>query len=163
MRLSSRNATALLVTVGLVGGVFSIQASAQSTVSGVYTGAGKPAALTQVTAHTGNPESGKPVTDLVFSTKDQAGDPKAAFDALFNKFGDAIVVKIFADGQVYRADLVHSALDTPGGSMQVFGVIKMQDFKMADGVISGHLTSGGPREFRDQKWEVDLIFQAKSP
>jgi hypothetical protein len=54
----------------------------------------KPAALTQVTAHKGDPESGKPVTVLVFTTKDQAGDPKAAFNALFGKFGDALVAKV---------------------------------------------------------------------
>lgn len=138
-------------------------ASAEGTVSGVYTGNGKAAALTQVTAHKGDPEFGKPVTVLVFTTKDQAGDPKAAFNALFNKYGDAIVAKVFAEGDVYSVDLVHSSLDAPGGSIQVFGVFKMKDFKAAGGEVSGQLTSGGVRNSRDQKWEVELTFKTKAP
>jgi hypothetical protein len=139
-------------------------ALAQSTVSGVYSGNGKPAKLTQVTAHKGEPQSGQPVTVLVFSSKDQGGDPKADFNALFGKFGDAVVVRIFADGKVYSGDLVHAALDTPGGSAQVFGILKIEDFKAAGGEISGHLTSGGERELHgDQKWEVNLTFTAKAP
>jgi hypothetical protein len=123
-------------------------AFAQSKVSGLFKGNDKPATLTQVTAHKGE-ESGKPVTILVFSSKDQAGSPKADFDALFGKFGDALVVKVFADGQVYSGDIVHSNLDAPGGSIQTFGVLKISDYKLADGKISGHLTSNGPHEFHD--------------
>ena len=142
---------------------FSGSALAQSKVSGVYKGNGTPAALTQVVAYKGEPESGKPVTDLVFSAKNQAGSSKPAFDALFGKFGDALVVKIYPDGNIYSLDLVHSKLDSPGGSIQVFGVLKMTDFKVADGKISGHLTSGGPAKVRDQTWEVDLTFETKAP
>jgi hypothetical protein len=58
---------------------------------------------------------------------------------------------------------VHSKLDSPGGSIQVFGVLKMADFKMADGKISGHVTSGGASKVRDQTWEVDLTFETKAP
>src|SRR5215472_10942967 len=114
-------------------------ALAQSKVSGNFKGNDKPATLTQVTAHKGE-QSGKPVTILVFSSKDQAGDAKPDFDALFGKLGDALVVKVFADGQVYSGDIVHSNLDAPGGSIQTFGVLKIPDFKLADGKISGHMT-----------------------
>jgi hypothetical protein len=103
------------------------------------------------------------VTVLVFTTKDQDGDPKAAFDALFAKFGDALVVKTFLDGKVLSVDLVDSNLDAPGGSITVFDVLTMQDFKMTGGEISGHLSSGGPQEVRGQTWEVDLTFQTKAP
>jgi hypothetical protein len=133
-------------------------ASAQGKVSGIFKGNDKPATLTQVTAHRGE-ESGKPVTILVFSSKDQAGDPKPDFDALFGKLGDALVVKVFADGQVYSGDIVHSNLDAPGGSIQTFGVLKLSDFKQGDGKISGHLISNGPHEFHGLKWEVDLTFE----
>jgi hypothetical protein len=142
----------------LPGGAF-----AQSKFSGVYKGNGAPAALTQVVAYKGEPDSGKPVTVLIFSAKSQAGSSKPAFDALFNKFGDALVVKIDPEGKVLSLDLVHSKLESPGGSIQVFGVLKMADFKMADGKISGHLTSGGVAKVRDQTWEVDLTFETKSP
>jgi hypothetical protein len=152
-------ATAILAVVLLLpGGVF-----AQSKRSGVYKGNGTPAALTQVVAYKGEPESGKPVTVLVFSTKSQAGSAKPPFDALFGKFGDALVVKIDPDGKVLSLDLMHAKLESPGGSIQVFGVLKMTDFKMADGNISGHLTSGGPSKVRDQTWEVDLTFATKAP
>jgi hypothetical protein len=164
MRLMRPRVTAALAAAVLTFVVLlSAGASAQSTVSGVYKGNGKPAALTQVTAHKGDPESGKPVTVLVFTTKDQAGDPKAGFNALFGKFGDALIVKIFPDGKIFSGDLVHSSLESPGGSIQVFGVLTMKDFTMTGGEISGHLSSGGQRDVRDQNWEVDLTFKTKAP
>ena len=138
-------------------------ASAQSKLTGVYKGNDKPAALTQVVAYKGDPESGKPVTVLVFSAKSQTGSTKPPFDALFGKFGDALVVKLDPDGKVISLDLIHSKLESPGGSIQVFGVLKMTDFKMADGKISGHISSGGPSKVRDQTWEVDLTFETKAP
>jgi hypothetical protein len=142
----------------LPGGAF-----AQNKLSGTYKGNGTPAALTQVVAYKGEPESGQPVTVLVISAKSQAGSSKPSFDALFGKFGDALVVKIFPDGKVYSLDLVHSKLESPGGSIQIFGVLKVTDFKMADGKVSGHLTSGGVSKVRDQTWEVDLTFETKAP
>jgi hypothetical protein len=156
-------ATALIAIVLALIVTLPAGASAQSKLTGVYKGNGKPAALTQVVAYKGEPESGKPVTVLVFSTKSQTGSAKPAFDALFGKFGDALVVKIDSDGKVVSLDLIDSKLDSPGGSIQVFGVLKMTDFKMADGKISGHLTSGGPSQVRDQNWEVDITFETKAP
>ena len=126
-------------------------------------GAWAQAVLTQVVAHKGEPESGQPVTVLVFTTKSQGSDPKAAFNALFNKYGNAIVAKVFADGKVYSVDLVHTALDSPNGTLQVFGVLKIADFSMAGGEISGRLTSGGVHTARNDKWEVDLAFKVKAP
>jgi len=151
----------LFITL-LVTATASAGASAQSKVSGVFKGNDKPATLTQVTAHSGT-ESGKPVVVLVFSSKDQAGHAKPDFDALFGKLGDALVVKVFADGQVYSGDIVHSNLDAPGGSIQTFGVLKMADYKIADGKISGHLTSNGPHDSHGLKFEVDLNFETKAP
>lgn len=103
------------------------------------------------------------MTVLVVSAESQAGSSKPAFDALFNKFGDALIVKIDPDGKARSLDLVHSKLESPGGSIQVVGVLKMTDFKMAGGKISGHLTSGGQRNVRDQTWEVDLTFETMTP
>ena len=159
MRLKSlRTAVAALLVIVFA----SAGASAQSKVSGVFKGNDKPATLTQVTAHKGE-ESGKPVTVLVFSSKDQAGHPHADFDALFGQLGDALVVKVLADGQVYSGDIVHSNLDAPGGSIQAFGILKILDYKLADGRISGHLTSNGPHESHDLKWEIDLTFETAAP
>ena len=141
----------------------SVGAWAQAVLPGVFTVNGKPAALTQVTASKGEPESGKPVTVLVFTTKSQGGDPKAAFNALFDKYGNAIVAKVFADGKVYSVDLVHTSLDSPNGTLQVFGVLTIEDFSMAGGDISGRLTSGGVHEARNDKWDVDITFKTKAP
>lgn len=151
-----------LVTIVITTALLSPVASAQSKVSGTFNGNDKPATLTQVTAHKGE-ASGQPVIILVFSSKDQAGDAKADFDALFGKFGDAIVAKVTPDGKVLSADLVHSNLDAPGGSIQTSGVLKMLDYKLAGGQVSGHLTSGGSHEFHDLKWEVDVTFETKAP
>ena len=148
---------AVLMTLSCAPGAW-----AQSKVSGVFKGNDKPAALTQVTAHKGE-ASGQSVVILIFSSKDQGGDPKADFDALFGKFGDAIVLKVAPDGKVLTGDLVHSNLDAPGGSIQTSGVLKISDYKAADGRISGHLTSGGAHEFHGLKWEVDLTFETKAP
>jgi len=137
-------------------------ACAQGTLSGIDKANGKPAALTQVVAYKGEPESGKPVTLLVFTTKDQGKDPKAAFNALFGKYGDAIVVKVFPDGKIYSTDVRHSALDLgPVPSATLFDVVQLKDFKAAGGEISGHLT--GKTDIRGQPWEVDLTFQTKAP
>jgi hypothetical protein len=132
-------------------------------VSGTFTGDGKPATLTQVTAHKDDPSDGQPVTALVFTAKDQGGDDKAAFDALFDKFGDAIVVKVEPDGTIVGADVVHSALKSPSGSISLSGVLKLEGYSAAGGQISGHLTSGGPVDVFDQKLEVDLTFHTKAP
>ena len=137
--------------------------AAGPAVSGTYLGNGKPATLTQVTAHKDDPFDGKPVVALVFSAKDQGGDEKAAIDALFNNFGDAIVAKVEPDGTVIGVDVVHSGLQSPGGSISISGVFTMKDFSMANGQISGHLSSNGPTQVFDQKVEADLTFHTKAP
>ena len=77
--------------------------------------------------------------------------------------GDALVVKVMADGKVLSADLVHSSLQSPSGSITVFDALTTTDYKIAGGEISGHLTSEGPSDVRGQKWEVDLVFRTKAP
>lgn len=135
-------------------------ASAQNTLSGSYEVAGKKAALTQVAAYKGDPESGKPITVLVFSAKPQKG-AKPASDALFGEFGDAIVVKVFDDGKVYSADILHAAFDLPNNTMTTFSGVTIKDFKKADGQISGELVTTG--DARGQKWAADVTFKAKAP
>jgi len=156
-------------------------ASAQSTVSGVYTVNGKPAKLTQVTARQYRLHAGELETSLVFSSKDQGDDPRPArsadsLSADFRKFGDVLVVRITSydkpQGTVDRmisGTVVHAALNPPDRSVLLSALdraIKIEDFKMAGGEISGHLTSGGEHElhgFAEQKWQVDLTFPAKAP
>ena len=157
-RISTGLAAAVLPVIF----VLSFIASAQGTLSGIDKANGKPATLTQVVAYKGEPESGKPITLLVFTAKDQGKDPKAAFNALFGKYGDAIVVKVFPDGKVYSTDVRHSALDIgPVPSATVFDVVQIKDYKAAGGEISGRVM--GKTDIRGQPWEVDLTFQTKAP
>jgi hypothetical protein len=136
-------------------------AAAQNALSGNYEVAGKKATLTQLAAVRGKPESGKPITVLVFSAKDQTKAADPATSALFGELGDAIVVKLLDDGKVYSADLVHAAFDLPNNSVTIFGGATVKDFKKAGGQISGELVSTG--DARGQKWTIDLTFSAKAP
>src|SRR5579871_940493 len=63
-------------------------------VSGAFTVDGKGATLTQVSTKKDDPFDGQPITDVVITEKDQGGDPDAATNALFGKYGDAIVAKV---------------------------------------------------------------------
>ncbi|HEX3918697.1 MAG TPA: hypothetical protein VHW60_15275 [Caulobacteraceae bacterium] len=135
-----------------------------AAVSGVFSADGQQAALTQVIAYPDEPYDGKPVTALVFTTKDQAGDPKAEEDALFGNFGNAIVAKIEADGTVVSVDVVHSALQTPGGAAaSLSGVLTLKGFSESGGQISGDLTTGGPTDLFDHKLNIDLTFHVPVP
>ena len=137
--------------------------AAGPAVSGAFTANGKPAVLTQVTAHKDEPFDETPVTALVFTAKDQGGDDKAAFDALFDKFGDAIVIKVEPDGSVIGANVLHSGLEHPSASVSISGVFSLKDYQVAGGQISGHLTSGGPTDVFGEKVDVDLTFHTKGP
>lgn len=155
----ARTAVAALVLAILP---FSI-AAAQTAPTGTYKVDGKAAALTQVRAYKGQPESGKPVTVLVFTAKDQSKASNAASDALFGELGDAVVVKVFDDGKIYNAELVHAAFNLPNNTLTMFSGVTIKDFKKADGEISGEFTSNGEKDARGQKWDVALVFKAKAP
>jgi hypothetical protein len=131
-------------------------------VSGSYTVDGKAAVLTQVTSAKDDPFDGQPVTDVILTAKDQAGDAKPAVDALFGNFGDAIVVRIEPDGTVVGADIVHSALKEQG-SVSLSGVFSVKNYQASGGQISGELTTGGPNDVFGQKVDVDLTFHVKAP
>jgi hypothetical protein len=137
-------------------------ASAGSGVSGTFSGDGKQVTLTQVTALKDDPFDGQPVTALVFSSKDQGGDPKAATNALFGNFGDALVAKVTPDGSVVETDVIHSGLQQQG-SVSVSGVLKIKNFVDSGGVISGEITSSGPSDVFGKKLDVDLTFHTKAP
>ena len=86
-----------------------VQRAAAYGFSGV-TVDGNAAALTQVTAHPDTPVNGQPVTAIVFTEKDQGGDPQTE-DALMGNFGDARVVRVTPDGTPIGGDLRHAAGD----------------------------------------------------
>ena len=139
-------------------------APAGPAVSGVFTGDGQPATLTQVTAHPDEPFDGQPVTAIVFTAQDQGGDPKAAIAALFGNYGEAIVARVTPDGKLVGADVVHPGLKTPGGaSVSLSGVLTIENYKSDGGQLSGRLTSNGDQDVFGHKLKVDLTFHAKAP
>jgi hypothetical protein len=131
-------------------------------VSGSYTVDGKAAVLAQVTAHKDDPFDGQPIIAVVFTTKDQDGDARAAEDALFGNFGDAIVARLEPDGTVIGADIVHSALKEQG-SVSLSGVFTVKNYRASGGQISGELTTAGPSDVFGQKVDVDLTFHTAAP
>ncbi|HWA59792.1 MAG TPA: hypothetical protein VG939_00375 [Caulobacteraceae bacterium] len=132
-------------------------------VSGTYLGSGKDAGLTQVTAHAGEPFDGKPVTVLVFSAKDQTGSQKPDFDAIFGKFGNAMVLHVRPDGSIVEADLIHEGLEGADRSVSVGGVLTLKDYKNAGGQISGVVTSGGVHDVFGKPLDVNLSFHTAAP
>jgi len=136
-------------------------ATAGAPVSGVFTGDGRSAILTQVTAHPDDPFDGQPVTAIVLTAKDQGGDPKAAMGALFGNYGEAIVARIGADGKLVGTDVVHPGLGT--GSTSLSGVITLEDYSSANGQLSGRLTTSGDQDVFGHKLNVDLTFHTKAP
>ena len=73
------------------------------------------------------------------------------------------MVKVEPDGTVIGADIVHSALKSPSGSVSISGVFTIKDYQAAGGQISGHLTTGGPTDVFGQKVDVDLTFHTAAP
>jgi hypothetical protein len=132
-----------------------------AAVSGVFTGDGRPATLTQVTAHPDDPFDGQAVTAIVLTAKDQGGDPKAAMGALFGNYGEAIVARIEADGSLVGTDVVHPGLGT--GSTSLSGVIVLENYSNANGQLSGRLTTNGDQDVFGHKLNVDLTFHTKAP
>ena len=119
-------------------------ASVTAPVTGLYTAGGQAAQLREVTAHKHDPFNGHPITELVFTSRPQDGDARAATDALFGHFGDAIIVQVEPDGRVVGADLVHHGLTKTNGNVSVAGAISILGYKAADGQITGRLTWAAP-------------------
>ena len=136
---------------------------AAPAVSGVYMAGGQPAALTEVTAHKDDPFGGQPVTALVFSVEPQGGDADADSDAHNGKFGDAMVVRVQPDGRIVGVDMLHHGLVKTGGYISAVGVLSLEDYRVAEGEISGHLTSGGAADAWGQQINVDLTFHTRTP
>jgi hypothetical protein len=135
---------------------------AGAAVSGIFAADGQQSVLTQVSAHPDDPFDGQQVTALVFTAKDQAGDPKAADDAMFGKFGDALVIRVEPDGTVIGAQVMHAGLKGQG-SVSLSGVLTLKGYTAAGGQISGEITSGGPTDVFDHKLNVDLTFHTAAP
>ena len=131
------------------------------SVAGKFIGDGKAAAIQFVLVEEHEEFSGKPGLTLIFTEKDPAKAKKPSWDAGFGKLGSALVLSVFYDGQIFGCEVAHSANKKSGFSS--VGEIKMTEFKVAGGNVTGHVSTGGTLEAFGQKWEVDLTFAAPLP
>ena len=129
-------------------------------VSGVFKGNGQEAKLAYVSTVKGE-TFGKPTIIIVFTEKDHSEAKKPQIMAGFGKFGSALIITVYLDGQIVGCQVAHAAHQK--GAFNSIGTIKMSDFKLEGGKIQGKLSTEGEAETFGQKWEVDLKFQAKAP
>jgi hypothetical protein len=135
-------------------------AGEESSVKGVYKGNGKETKLSHVLVKKGDKDR-KDRIIILFTEKEMPKGKDPEFDAIFGRLGSALVITIKPDGQITGCHIAHSALGK--GGFQSIGEITMSDFKLADGTVSGKLSSGGEQKAFGETWEVDLTFKAKAP
>jgi hypothetical protein len=133
-------------------------ANVKPTVTGMFKGNGKEAKIEYVSAHWREPFDGKPGIALVFTEKDHSKVKKPDFDAGFGKFGGALVISMFEDGNIFGCQVVHSAHKKQGFSS--VGQIRTNNFKFEEGKVEGELVTDGQLEFFGDTWEVNLKFVA---
>jgi hypothetical protein len=133
-------------------------ANVKPTVTGLFKGNGKEAKIAYVSAHWREPFNDKPGMVLVFTEKDHSKDNKPDFNAAFGKFGSALIISLFEDGDIFGCEVVHSAHKKQGFSS--LGSIRTSNFKYEEGKVEGELMTEGQLEFFGDTWEVNLKFVA---
>lgn len=131
-------------------------------VTGKFLGNGKPAPLKYVSVEEHEPFGGKEAITLIFTEKDHSAAKKPSFDASFGKFGSSLILNVDrVSGGIFGCEVGHSALNK--GSFSSVGVIRMAEFDIAGGNVTGEVTTGGTLDAFGQKWEVELRFAAPLP
>ena len=133
-------------------------ANVKPSVTGDFKGNGKDAHLAYVSARWGEPFSGKTGIVLVFTEKDHSKATKPDIDAMFGKFGSALIISLHEDGDIYSCQVAHSALKKQGFSSS--GSIETSGFTYDAGKVEGELTTNEPVETFGETWEVKLKFVA---
>ncbi|MEZ5464367.1 MAG: hypothetical protein R3F22_03865 [Lysobacteraceae bacterium] len=137
-------------------------ARAGDSASGSITANGTATTLTHVRAMAGEPYNGDDVVQLVISEKDASGSEDPMMDVMFDRLGAAISVKLRKkDMSVIGCVVSHPSLKRSG--INVIGQIQPKDVALADGRLSGRLTTDEPVEFFDDTFEVALSFDAAVP
>jgi hypothetical protein len=143
----------------LIIAIFASTSWAGSSVEGTYKANGQDAKLAYALAFPGEPFSGKPTTELIFTEQDASADENPGFHAVFGDFGSALSIKLMKDDDGYTVigcEFGHKGLKHMGASAT--GVVDASDIKMTDGRISGHLTTKPGADIFDEPVAVDLKF-----
>lgn len=130
-------------------------------VTGKFIGNGKEAALKFVFVEEREAFNDKEAIRLIFTEKDPSTAKKPSWDASFGKLGSALSLSVFHDGGIFGCEVSHSAHTKRGFSS--VGEIKMVEFKIAGGNVTGRVSTGKELDAFGEKWEVDLTFAAPIP
>jgi hypothetical protein len=133
-------------------------ANVKPSVTGVFKGNGKEAKLAHVSAHWREPFNNQPGMVLVFTEKDHSKDTKPDFNAVFGKFGSALIISLHEDGGIFGCQVVHAAHEKQGFSS--IGSIQTNNFTFEDGKVEGELTTDGQVDTFGETWEVNIKFVA---
>src|SRR5262249_45478963 len=158
---SKRRIGLILAVTGIFAITSSLAAADDVTVSGTYLGNGKEAKLAYVSTSKGEPLSDKSTIVIVFSEKDHSKDKQPRVGAGFGKYGSALIITVYENGQIVGCEGAHADLKKSGFSS--IGNIKLSDFKLTDGKIQRKLSTGGEVKTFGETWQVDVKFQAKAP
>ena len=151
----------MVALVGLLAVIHPVSAADDAPVTGVFKGNGKEAKLAYVSTFKGEPLGDKPTIVIVFSEKDHSKDKQPRVGAGFGKYGSALIITVYENGQIVGCEVAHADLKKSGFSS--IGNIKMSDFKLTDGKIQGKLSTGGEVKTFGETWQVDVKFQTKAP
>ena len=116
-------------------------ANVRPTVNGTFTGNGKDGKLSYVSARWSEPFDGKAGITLLFTEKDHSKDKKPDTDAIFGKFGNALIISLHEDGSIYSCQVVYSALKNKDFSSS--GSVYAAPFTYENGKIEGELSTNG--------------------
>src|SRR5438552_6335376 len=137
---------------------FGPAANVKPSVTGVFKGDAKDAKLAHVSANWREPFSDKPSMDLVFTEKDHSKDDKPSLNAMFGRFGSALIISVHDDGEIFGCQVVHSAHQKQGFSS--IGSIHTKNFTVENGKVEGELTTDGKVDTFGETWEVKIKFVA---
>src|SRR5215471_11719191 len=133
-------------------------ANVKPTVTGMFMGNGKEAKLNFVSARWTEPFNDKPGILLIFTERDHSKDKKPDNGAMFGHYGNALIISLHEDGSIYSCQVVHNAMKNKGFSSS--GSIEATPFTYENGKVDGEITTNGPVDTFDEKWEVKLKFAA---
>jgi hypothetical protein len=136
-------------------------ADADGRATGRYVANGKAARLEHVRIVPARAYAGKASFRIVVSEKDSSRSQDPALDASFGDLGDALVIGVTEEGAVFGAQVCHQSLKHAGFSS--IGPLKVDAFRIENGVLTARFFTNGEEEFSGDTWEVDLSVEGRLP
>ena len=159
LRSSPRSLTLFTALAVLFGALFlSVTARADTSISGTYLVDGKTVQLKYAKAIKGEPFSDKDTTLVILSEKDASKSKKPDTDAMFGKLGGALVLTITSDGELVGTQIVKDKVQ-----FSASGNIKLSDYKVDGGKVSGKVATDGQQKFFENTWQLDVAFSVPGP